>query len=183
MPLPPRRWYWPAFSHHLIVILRRYTQHRLLAPLVGLIALLLGITVVVPFTPVLMAVIVMVPGQRVALWLWSAVGTAIGMWITAAAVHWYGPSLVDTYFPGTIGNAQWLSYQGWMTQWGEGALFLMGSTPLPQLPMLVMAGLSDLSLWSIALTLLGSKLVKYAMITGATSFLSQLARRPWRRKS
>lgn len=144
--------------------------------LVALLAVLSAGTSLYPFGPVIVAATVFAP-QR---WLGVIGGATLGAVCGATGLTFVfrqlGIGLLDTYFPEVRQSAMWNHSEYWIEQHGELAIAAIAALPVPQMPALILAGLSEMSLATLALALLVGKLVKYGLYVGGVLFVLRAIR-------
>ena len=144
--------------------------------LVALLAVLSAGTSLYPFGPVIVAATVFAP-QR---WLGVIVGATLGAACGATGLSFFvrllGIGLVDTYFPEVRQSTMWSHSEYWIGQHGGLAIAAIAALPVPQMPALILAALSEMSLVTLALAMLAGKLVKYSLYVGGVRIVLRTIR-------
>lgn len=135
---------------------------------VGLLAALSAGTGLHPFGPVLVAAIIIAPRRGLWIYLASCLGAVAGVLVLAEMVELYGHPVIDELFPGLDQRSDWLRYTHWISRYGWIALMAFAALPIPQMPVLLLSALSQISLAKIAFAVLIGKLVKYGIYVVVT---------------
>lgn len=153
-------------------------RHSSAYPLcVGLLAALSAGTSLYPFGPVIVAATVFAPNRWRGIIVGAALGAVTGATGLTLAVRGLGVELVDAWFPAVRQSGLWAHSADWIDRHGSLALGAIAALPVPQLPAIVLAGLSDMSLGAVVGALLLGKLVKYGVYVLAVVFVLRGMRR------
>lgn len=131
--------------------------------LVALLAILSAGTSLYPFGPVIVAATVFAPHRWRGVIVGSTLGAVIGATALTLAIRTAGLEVVDAWFPAVRQNLLWEESNFWIERYGEAALAVIAALPVPQLPAVVLVGLSELNPLAIVLALLVGKAVKYTV--------------------
>lgn len=101
------------------------------------------------------------PKRWVTLAVAMSLGSLIGGVIMAAITQHYGEPFISWISPGLLESQTWQSSEAWLEQHGLWALFLVAFSPLAQQPSMLLAGLTDMPLYEIALALGSGRLLKF----------------------
>lgn len=66
-------------------------------------------------------------------------------------------------FPGIEQRTDWLRYNRWISSYGWIAMLAFAALPIPQMPVLLLSAMSQISLAKIAIAVLTGKLIKYGI--------------------
>ena len=72
-------------------------------------------------------------------------------------------------FPNLLSDQTWNEASRWIDDYGVWAIFGVGASPLPQMPLLIFYGIVDDRVLEAFLALLGGKILKY----GAVAWITQ----------
>lgn len=131
--------------------------------LVGGLAVISAATSLYPFGPVIVAATVFAPNRWRGVIVGASLGAVIGASAFALFVQNVGTGLIDALFPTLRESAIWAHSAFWIKQHGSLALAVIAALPVPQMPAMVLAALSEMGLFSIALALLVGKTLKYTL--------------------
>ena len=131
--------------------------------LVGGLAVISAATSLYPFGPIIVAATVFAPNRWRGVIVGAALGAVIGASAFALLVQSYGVGLVDRFFPLLRESAIWEHSAYWINHHGSLALAAIAALPVPQMPAMILAALSEMGLLSIALALLVGKTLKYTV--------------------
>ncbi|MGE5472429.1 MAG: hypothetical protein ACM3X0_16665 [Bacteroidota bacterium] len=116
-----------------------------------------------PFGPVIVAATVFAPNRWRGVIIGSALGATVGATAFVLLVHNLGLGLVDGLFPQLRLSSVWEYSAYWIAEHGSPALGAIAALPVPQMPALILAALSDMGVVNIALALLVGKAIKYTV--------------------
>ena len=130
-----------------------------------------------PLGPIIVAATVMAPNRWLAVILASSCGAACGAGGLALVIRSFGGGLVDAWFPAVRHSRLWEQSAHWLAESGSLALAAILASPLPQMPALIVAALSDMPMASIAGAVFVGKTLKYALYVLSVLFILRAARR------
>lgn len=137
-------------------------RHSVWYPLlVGGLAVISAATSLYPFGPVIVAATVFAPNRWRGVIISSSLGAVLGATAFALLVQSFGIGLVDRLFPALRDSAIWEHSAYWIDHHGSVALAAIAALPVPQMPAMILAALSEMGLPGIALALLVGKTLKY----------------------
>jgi membrane protein YqaA with SNARE-associated domain len=143
------------------IFLRGATSMRVYPLLVGSVALLLTVSMTIPFASILIAAVLLRPARWKAIALLSSVGSAAGGLIVYMFFDHLGwIYVVDTY-PDLLQSKAWIDATRWVSSYGLWALLVVAASPLPQTPALIFTAVSSLPPAKVFLALLVGKSLKY----------------------
>lgn len=149
-------------------------RHSPFYPLtVAVLAIVSAGTSLYPFGPVIVAATVFAPNRWRGIVVGAVVGATLGATGLTVAFRLLGSDLLDVWFPALRDNPLWAHSAYWIDRHGALALGAIAALPVPQLPAIALAGLSDLSLAAVAAALVVGKTVKYAIYVLAVVGLLQ----------
>jgi membrane protein YqaA with SNARE-associated domain len=145
-------------------LLWEMSHSRWYIPLVGLLCIVAGATLLVPITALVIVGVMLRPQRWRVLWLVTSLAAGIGAAILAHTLQAQGLEQVHQAFPELAASAIWQRTMVWIAEYGLLALAAVAALPLPQTPALVACALSRLSLPGIFLAVAAGKLVKYGIL-------------------
>jgi membrane protein YqaA with SNARE-associated domain len=141
--------------------------HHLLG-LASLLSFIGTLTAFYPVTAVLMTAVVLAPKRWLSLSLGCTVGSALAATAIVEIAHLLGYNEIRTLFPNLISMTNWQEADRWISDYGVLALFGVGVSPLPQMPLLIAYGILDDRLTEAFMALLAGKSIKYVLIAWVT---------------
>lgn len=139
--------------------------------LIGITALLSfcgTLTATYPVTAVIVTAVMLSPRRWLPLSLSSATGSALAGATVVGIAHWLGYKEIHTLFPHMISEQTWNEASQWIGDYGVWAIFGVGASPLPQMPLLIFFGVVDDRILEAFLALLGGKTLKYGLVAWVT---------------
>jgi len=126
------------------------------------------LTAAYPVTAVVMTA-VMLAARR---WLMVSVACSFGSALAGAVIvgvsHLLGYNEIHHLFPNLIGPETWAEASAWIGEYGVWAIFAIGASPLPQMPLLIFFGIVDDRIIEAFVALFAGKLIKYTLIAWVT---------------
>jgi len=115
--------------------LRRAIHRPLAYPLVvGVVALILTVSMTIPFASILIVAVLLRRDQWKEIVLVSSLGSATGGLILYLAFHYLGWSQIAAYYPDLPQSKAWADAARWVSAYGTWALLGFAAAPLPQTP-------------------------------------------------
>lgn len=148
--------------------LERANQSNRLPALTVLLAFISTLTAAYPATAVIVTAVLLSPHRWLRLSLACAAGSAAGGGVIITLAHLLGYNEIHAWFPDLISAENWNLATRWFADYGTWALFGVGASPLPQMPLLILFGFIDDRLFVGFLALLGGKVLKYVVIAWVT---------------
>jgi membrane protein YqaA with SNARE-associated domain len=145
------------------------SHSRWYIPLVGLLCVVAGATLLVPISALVIVGVMLRPRRWRSLWLVTSLAGGIGATILAHALQVQGLEQIHQAFPELAASALWQRTMVWIAEYGLAALAAVAALPLPQTPALVACALSSLSLPGILVAVAAGKLVKYGILAWAVA--------------
>ena len=143
-------------------------QHQVQRPyycvLLGLITLLDSFIFFIPTDGLLVTSVFAHPKAWFRNALGTTIGSVIGSLIFAALIQAFGPTVLHTLLPEVETTTAWALATKLMNDYGVYAILMVALTPLPQPPIVAMAAMSNMSIWTIGAMLLLGRLIKYLLI-------------------
>jgi membrane protein YqaA with SNARE-associated domain len=150
-----------AAQVRILLILHGATSLRAYPLLVGTIALLLTVSMTIPFASILIAAVLLRPARWKAIAAVSSLGSAAGGLIIYLFFHHLGWAYVIDSYPDLLQSKAWIDATRWVSAYGIWALLVVAASPLPQTPALIFTAVSRLPPIEVFLALLLGKLLKY----------------------
>jgi membrane protein YqaA with SNARE-associated domain len=164
----------------LLRSLLRRADSRAFPIVVAGTAMVSTLSMSVPFASLLIAAVLMAPKRWRAIAISSSVGAALGGGLLYLAFHHLGWELLFTRYPDVLRSVAWSDATRWLGAYGVLALFVIGATPLPLTPALMLSGITRLPVVEVMLALWLGKLVKYlAYAWLASRFPARAMRTEW----
>jgi len=143
--------------------------------LCGMLALICSLCAF-PVIPIIVSACLISPRKWRSISLSIALGCALGATILVTLFHFFGWALIYRYFPEFLSHPVWQNMVNWVSNYGTFGLLAIASSPLPEMPALIVLGVSRPDTALIFLAVLTGKLIKYGMMAWLTSrFPGQVA--------
>ena len=143
--------------------LRGATSLRAYPFVVGSIALLLTLSLSIPFASILVAAVLLRCDRWKGITVFASAGSAAGGLLLYMVFHHLGWNyLIETY-PDLVQSKAWIDATRWVSAYGTWALLAVAASPLPQTPALIFTAVSRLPPFDVFLALFVGKLVKYGV--------------------
>ena len=105
-------------------------------------------------------------------WLMVSIACSAGSALAGAVIvgisHLLGYNEIHHLFPNLIGPETWAEASQWIGDYGVWAIFGVGASPLPQMPLLIFYGIVDDRVLEAMIALFAGKLIKYTLIAWVT---------------
>ena len=121
-----------------------------------------------PVTAVIVTAVLMAPKRWLPLSLACATGSALAGAIIVGVSHMLGYNQIHDWFPNLLSDQTWAEASRWIGYYGVWAIFGVGASPLPQMPLLIFFGIVDDRILEAFLALLGGKALKYGAVAWVT---------------
>ena len=159
----------PSSFERLSQRLLRQAESRLWFNVVcGMLALICSICAF-PVIPIIVSACLISPLRWRSISFSIAFGCALGATILVTLFHFFGWALIYSYFPEFLSHPAWQSIVNWVSNYGILGLLAIASSPLPEMPALIVLSVSRPDTALIFLAVLTGKLIKYGMIAWLTS--------------
>jgi membrane protein YqaA with SNARE-associated domain len=152
-----------ALEQRVRAALEHATGSRRYPLVVGGVALVLTLSMSVPFASALVLAVLLRRERWRAITLWSALGSSIGGLLLYLVFHHLGWNQLVEWYPDIAASKSWRDATQWVTRYGAWALFLIAASPLPQTPALAFAAITRLPVPEVLIALLAGKLIKYGV--------------------
>jgi len=117
-----------------------------------------------PVTAVIVTAVLMAPHRWLALSAACSLGSALAGSIIVGVSHILGYNEINHLFPHLISPQTWAEASRWIDDYGIWAIFGIGASPLPQMPLLVFFGIVDDRIFEAFMALFAGKLIKYTVV-------------------
>jgi membrane protein YqaA with SNARE-associated domain len=145
----------------LWIVIQGATSLRVFPLFVAGIALLLTLSMSIPFSSILILAVLLRRDRWKEIALLSSIASATGGLVLYIVFHHLGwPYLIEAY-PDLVQSKAWIDATRWVTAYGTWALLVVAASPLPQTPALIFTAVSSLPPVEVFTALLLGKLVKY----------------------
>lgn len=157
-----------ALEAKLQIWLERANRGHHLLGIATLLSFFGTLTAAYPVTVVIVTAVMLAPRR----WLRLSLGCATGSALSGAAIvgiaHMLGYNQIQSWFPEMISPETWNEASRWVDDYGIWAIFGVGASPLPQMPLLIFYGIVDDRIVEAFFALLGGKILKYGVIAWIT---------------
>ena len=157
-----------ALEAKLQVWLERANRGHHLLGLAALLSFGGTLTAAYPVTAVIVTAVLLAPRRWLILSLGCALGSALSGALIVGVAHHLGYNEIHHWFPEMTGGELWTQASGWISNYGVWAIFGVGASPLPQMPLLIFFGIVDDRILEAFLALLGGKVLKYSLVAWVT---------------
>ena len=145
------------------LVLRGATSLRAYPLVVGAVALLLTLSMSIPFASIPIVAVLLCPDRWKGITVFASAGSAAGGLLLYMVFHHLGWNyLIETY-PDLVQSKAWIDATRWVSAYGTWALLAVAASPLPQTPALIFTAVSRLPPFDVFLALFVGKLVKYGV--------------------
>lgn len=121
-----------------------------------------------PVTAVIVTGTLMAPRRWLSISAASSLGSALAGAIVVWVAHLLGYNEIHHLFPHLISPETWAEASRWIGDYGVWAIFGVGASPLPQMPLLIFFGIVDDRIFEAFLALFLGKLIKYTIVAWVT---------------
>lgn len=121
-----------------------------------------------PVTIIIVTSVMLAPRRWLSLCLGCATGSALAGAVIVGVSHMLGYNEIHTLFPNLISAETWTDAASWIGDYGVWAIFGVGASPLPQMPLLIFFGIVDDRILEAFVALLAGKVLKYGAIAWIT---------------
>ena len=171
-------------KYHLLIKknvkkLQRKANRFWFPPLLILLALLDALIIIIPTDGILISSSMLIKKRWFRFGLSVAVGSAIGSLILVYAADHYGLQKILEFYPGVDQSQVWKWTLSFFNSYGLVVVFLVGVTPFTQQPALIMAALSGISFFPLALAILISRIIKFCIMAYIASHTPRLLKKLW----
>ena len=99
--------------------------------------------------------------------------------ILVGLIEEQGLYFVETYYPHILNSSAWQTADTFFDKYGLLAVFLIAASPLMQHPVLILAGLADTSLGTLAVTVFVGRFAKYLVFSYIAAKSPQYLSKLW----
>ena len=150
-----------AAHFRLWFLVQRAISLRAFPLVVAGIALLLTLSMTIPFSSILILAVLVRRDRWKEIAFLSSIASATGGLVLYVAFHRLGwPYLLEAY-PDLVQSKAWIDATRWVTAYGTWALLVVAASPLPQTPALIFTAVSSLPPAAVFVALFSGKLLKY----------------------
>ncbi len=158
-------------------VLRKATRSRWYALVAGILAFASAVSMLVPFTLILLPAVLLKPRAWKHLWLSCSIGSACGATLLVLLFHHLGWAQLYAHYPQLHDSASWQQIMQWMKIYGVLALALVAALPVAQTPALIFCSITAQPITAVLLALFAGKAVKYGVVAFCTVRFPQYFRR------
>lgn len=168
-----QRWLGDWINRPYIQALTRrlgpFVDRRVFPALAGLIAFGATVTMSVPLSPVVAAMVALKPVRWPSIAASAVAGSTVGATLLAYIIQSISVPWLDARMPELMNSRHWLHLTEWVSHAGLWALAGIVASPLSQTPALALVGMLGMPMWQVSLAVALGKSVKYGFIGYATS--------------
>jgi membrane protein YqaA with SNARE-associated domain len=147
--------------------------------LIGFLAALDCFVIVIPNDGILIASSMLIP-RRWALYGFSiSVGSTIGALALSFLVKTMGLPWILEFYPTINQNEIWFMTEKFFQEYGLIVVFAVGASPFMQQPVIILAGLANISLTSLTLMFFAGRFLKFMLLAYLGSHSPKLLKRIW----
>ncbi|MFW9611892.1 MAG: YqaA family protein [Fluviibacter sp.] len=157
-----------ALEDKLQIWLERANRGHHLVGIAALISFGGTLTAAYPVSAVIVTAVMLSPRRWLRLSLACSFGSALAGAVIVGVSHLLGYNQIHHWFPQMTGGAIWSEASDWISDYGVLAIFGVGASPLPQMPLLIFYGIVDDRIVEAFLALFGGKVLKYGLIAWVT---------------
>ena len=157
-----------ALEDKLQIWLERANRGHHLVGIAALISFGGTLTAAYPVSAVIVTAVMLSPRRWLRLSLACATGSALAGAVIVGVSHILGYNEIHHLFPKLLSVETWNEGARWVGEYGVWAIFGVGASPLPQMPLLIFFGIVDDRIGEAFLALLGGKVLKYGLIAWVT---------------
>jgi membrane protein YqaA with SNARE-associated domain len=145
------------------VVLQGATSLRAYPLVVGGVALLLTLSMSLPFASILVVAVLLRRDRWKEITVFASAGSASGGLLLYTVFHHLGWNYLIEAYPDLVQSKAWIDATRWLSAYGTWALLAVAASPLPQTPALIFTAVSRLPPFEVFLALFVGKLVKYGV--------------------
>lgn len=135
--------------------------------------------VIIPNDGILIASSMLIP-KRWALFAVSiAIGSTSGALILSTLVEVHGLPWILNFYPDINQTQMWMWSENFFKQYGLIVVFIIGSTPIIQQPIIILAALAQTPLWKLTATFFAGRLLKFTIMAYLGSHSPKLLKKMW----
>ncbi|AGH95654.1 YqaA family protein [Pseudobdellovibrio exovorus] len=162
-----------------IAYLQRFMDRWWYSPIVGALALLDNLILIVPTDGILISSALLKPRQWLYLAISVSVGSTIGAFLLFHLVGVHGLPWILNLYPAIDESTAWILTERFFDQYGLILVFAVAATPVMQQPAIVLASLSQTSLFYFLLAVFFGRLMKYFIMAYIASHAPRLLSKMW----
>ncbi|MBF5008681.1 hypothetical protein [Burkholderia pseudomultivorans] len=162
-------WINRPYARALTRRLGPFVDRRVFPALAGFIAFGATVTMSVPLSPVVAAMVALKPARWQSIAASAVVGSAAGATLLTYVIQSVSVPWLDAGMPELMRSRHWLHLTEWVSHAGLWALAGVAASPLSQTPALALAGMLGMPMWQVFLAVALGKSAKYGVIGYATS--------------
>jgi len=157
----------------LVAWLKNYVSRPWYPPLLATLAAADAFLVFIPTDGLVVSSAMGTPCRWFVIGAWTALGSTVGALSLACFAGHYGLPWIEARFPEIVASASWSQVNELLDKFGVSFLFGYSATPLPQQPAVLLAGLAEIGLLAMGLSMFAGRLIKFSIMAYAG------ARAPW----
>jgi membrane protein YqaA with SNARE-associated domain len=117
--------------------------------------------IIIPSDGIIVASAIARPRKWISLSLAMAIGSLLGGFIMALIVRHYGESFISWFSPNLLLAESWQTFRLWIEDNGMWAIFIVAISPIVQQPVILLAGLTDMPIYEMVISLGVGRVIKF----------------------
>jgi membrane protein YqaA with SNARE-associated domain len=122
-----------------------------------------------PVIPIIVSACLISPRRWRSITFSIAFGCALGGAILVTLFHFFGWAMIYRYFPEFLNHPAWQSLLLWIGHYGSLGLLAIAASPLPEMPALIILGISRPEPLAVFVAILAGKTLKYGLLAWLVS--------------
>jgi membrane protein YqaA with SNARE-associated domain len=122
-----------------------------------------------PVIPIIVSACLISPRRWRSIALSIAFGCALGATILVTLFHFFGWALIYKYFPEFLNHPAWQNILNWVANYSGIGLLAIAASPLPEMPALIILGVTKPDTAIVFFAVLTGKVLKYGLIAWLAS--------------
>ena len=159
--------------------LEKFADRSWYPPLIGILAALDNLVIVIPNDGILVASSMLIPKRWLVFAVCVAIGSTIGAMVLSSVVQLQGLPWILDYYPGINETEMWNLTDKFFDQYGLLLVFAIGASPIMQQPVVILAGLANTPLLTLAAAIFAGRMLKFAVMAYLGSHSPKMLKKIW----
>lgn len=159
--------------------LEKFADRSWYPPLIGILAALDNLVIVIPNDGILVASSMLIPKRWLIFAVCVAIGSTIGAMILSSVVQLQGLPWILDYYPGINETEMWNVTEKFFDEYGLLLVFAIGASPIMQQPVVILAGLANTPLLTLAAAIFSGRMLKFAVMAYLGSHSPKMLKKIW----
>jgi membrane protein YqaA with SNARE-associated domain len=147
--------------------------------IIGILAALDCFVIVIPNDGILVASCMLIPRRWAVYGLSISLGSTLGAIALSILVKTMGLPWILKFYPGIGQSEIWFMTEKFLQEYGLIVVFAVGASPLMQQPVIILAGLANIPLVSLALMFFSGRFLKFMILAYLGSHSPKLLKKIW----